>query len=398
MPRQTLSLLLTLALLVAACAPSGEKTAGSHTTTSSTTTSTSTTTTQATTTTTAPLVLENAPAVLSALIDDFYKYAYGEITSPPAMPEAVIASIAPSPGQRPDTGVTTQGVFKETTLATVWVGEDLFLVINDGEWRIVGGSWPSVGAPAYFGDGPRHIAVVGSDARPGQDVDGSRADSIHFVALDGSGSGAIVGLPRDSYIPVPGYGTRKITGSLALGGPEVMMEAFRNLTGLPFEGYVLTGFSGFQYLIDRVLGGVEVDVPFAINDSAAKAVLSAGLQVLDGFDALAFSRARKTLPGGDFDRSEHQGLVLIAAARGAKSMGFDALPLLLEEAEQYLQTNLTPEQIFTFSAMVLNSNLDEIPNLVASGSPGSAGGASVVYLHDSAYSTFEDLADGALGN
>jgi LCP family protein required for cell wall assembly len=278
------------------------------------------------------------------------------------------------------------------------VGNDLFLAVDDGSgWRIVGGEWPDVGVAAYYGSGPRLIAVVGSDARTGEPVDETRADSIHFVALDGAGGGAVVGLPRDSYVPVPGYGTRKITGSLALGGPDVMMESFRNLTGLPLEGYVLTGFAGFQGLIE-ILGGVEVEVPFAINDVKAKAALSAGLQVLSGFDALAFARARKTVPGGDFTRSEHQGDILVAAAQGVRAMGPLAIPSLMEAAELSFLTDLSPEQLLTFSVLATKWNLDEMPNIVAPGSPGWAGSASVVYLADAAYGIFADLSDGRLGD
>jgi LCP family protein required for cell wall assembly len=241
------------------------------------------------------------------------------------------------------------------------------------------------------------ITVVGSDARTGQQADETRADSIHFVTLDGSGAGAVVGLPRDSYVPVPGHGTTKITGSLALGGPALMMDTFRGLTGLPLEGYVLTGFNGFTSLIDVVLGGVEVEVPFPINDSAAKASLSAGLQILNGFDALAFARARKTVPGGDFGRSQHQGDILVAAAQMVRGLGPSAIPGLLQAAEPDFITDLSPEQLLTFSVLAIKANLEEIPNFVAAGSPGSAGGASVVYLADSAYATFADLQDGRIG-
>jgi anionic cell wall polymer biosynthesis LytR-Cps2A-Psr (LCP) family protein len=176
-----------------------------------------------------------------------------------------------------------------------------------------------------------------------------------------------------------------------------MMESFRNLTGLPLEGYVLTGFAGFEGLIE-ILGGVEVEVPFAINDVNAKAALSAGLQVLSGFDALAFARARKTVPGGDFTRSEHQGDILIAAAQGVRAMGPLAIPSLMEAAELSFLTDLSPEQLLTFSVLATKSNLDEMPNIVAPGSPGWAGSASVVYLADAAYGIFADLSDGRLGD
>jgi LCP family protein required for cell wall assembly len=343
-------------------------------------------------------VVEGANPRLTALVEDFYAYAAGRADLPPAMPAELLASITPAPAERPDGGIVSGATFKGQKIATVQVGNDLFLAVEDESgWRIVGGEWPDIGVAAYYGSGPRLIAVVGSDARTGQPIDQTRADSIHFVALDGSGGGAVVGLPRDSYVPVPGHGTRKITGSLALGGPELMMESFRNLTGLPFEGYVLTGFAGFQGLVE-ILGGVEVEVPFPINDVKAKAALSAGLQILNGFDALAFARARKTVPGGDFTRSEHQGEILVAAALGVRGMGPLAIPGLMQAAEPQLMTDLSPEQLLTFSVMATKSNLDEMPNIVAPGSPGSAGGASVVYLADAAYGIFADLADGRLGD
>lgn len=395
MPRRKLVSVVALVVFVSAC------TAGSTATTTPSTTPTTeptTTTTQPTTTTTAPFVVEGANPRLTALVEGFYEYAAGTTDVPPAMPAELLASITPSPAERPDGGIATGATFKGQNIATVQVGNDLFLAVDDGSgWRIVGGEWPDVGVAAYYGSVPRLIAVVGSDARTGEPVDETRADSIHFVALDGAGGGAVVGLPRDSYVPVPGYGTRKITGSLALGGPDVMMESFRNLTGLPLEGYVLTGFAGFQGLIE-ILGGVEVEVPFAINDVNAKAALSAGLQVLSGFDALAFARARKTVPGGDFTRSEHQGDILIAAAQGVRAMGPLAIPSLMEAAELSFLTDLSPEQLLTFSVLATKSNLDEMPNIVAPGSPGRAGSASVVYLADAAYGIFADLSDGRLGD
>lgn len=393
MQRRILSILISAAFL-SACTASSAPT----TTSSSTTTTTPTTTTQPTTTTTAPFVVEGAGAELTTLVEDFYAYVTAVSDASPLMPAELLAAITPTSGEAPASATATGAVFKGQGVAVVAAGNDLFLAVEDESgWRIVGGEWPDIEVDAYYGSGPRLIAVVGSDARTGEPVDATRADSIHFVALDGSGAGAVVGLPRDSYVPVPGYGTRKITGSLALGGPEVMMESFRNLTGLPLEGYVLTGFAGFQGLVE-ILGGVEVEVPYAINDVKAKAALSAGLQILNGFDALAFARARKTVPGGDFTRSEHQGVILVAAAQGVRGMGPLAIPGLLQAAEPQLMTDLSPEQLLTFSVLATKSNLDEMPNLVAPGSPGWAGSASVVYLADAAYGIFADLADGRLGD
>ncbi|HEU4319810.1 MAG TPA: LCP family protein [Acidimicrobiia bacterium] len=396
MSRRPLLFLVLLALLFVACG--GDETTEPATPTAEEPTTTSSTVPPPTTTTTTtpPFNLINAPAELSAAVDSFYQYANGSSSTPPVAPDPVVAALTVGDHATPTTGQATLGTFQGQQLAVVEAEGDTFLVVDDGSgWRIVGGDWPSVGVPAYFGAGPRFVAVVGSDARPGQEIDEKLADSIHFIGLDGAGGGAVVGLPRDSYVPVPGHGKRKATASLALGGPETMMATFTDLTGLPFEGYVMTGFAGFQEMLGTVLGGVEVEVPFAINDRWAKATLEAGKQILDGAQALGFARARKTT-GGDLVRSGHQGVILLGAARAVQAMGYSAIPGLMEAAEPHFITDLTPEQLFTFSAMSISADLSAVPNVVAQGRSGSAGGASVVFLNDSVADLWADLADGTL--
>ena len=51
-----------------------------------------------------------------------------------------------------------------------------------------------------------------------------------------------------------------------------MNQTIANIAGIPMEGYVLTGFEGFMVMAGEVLGGMEIDVPHAINDSAAGAI------------------------------------------------------------------------------------------------------------------------------
>lgn len=394
MPRRTSVLVLSLTLLTAAC--SAEEPPVAQTTIETTTSSTSTTLPPTTTTTTVPYTLEAAPPGLAAAVEGFYHYATGVSPATPAAPQPLIDTISPQEGEFPESGLATVATFLEQQVAVVESGPDVFLAVDDGSgWRVVGGLWESVEVPAYFGGAPRHVAVVGSDARPGQDIDNKHADSIHFIGLDGDGGGAVVGLPRDSFVPVPGHGNKKITASLALGGPEVMMQSFTDLTGLPIEGYVLTGFAGFETLMGSVLGGVEVEIPFSINDRWAHVSLSAGEQLLDGAEALGFARARKTV-GGDLVRSGHQGVILLGAAQMVQGLGYSAIPGLLELSEPHLMTDLTPEQLLTFSAMAISADLDEIHNVVAQGRNGTAQGASVVFLYDSVEDLWVDFADGTL--
>ena len=390
--RASRALILGLLLVIASCSVDA-----SPTLTPRPTFTTTSTTIPPTTTTVPLLAIDGAPEDLVEEIRRFYAAAGDPSAPAPVMPEIVLTALHDATPVTVTSGTASTGQFKGEGVAVVEVGADSFLVVNRGEqWEIVGGDWPSLEIPPYFGPSPRLVTIVGSDARPGQAIAATRADSIHFVGLDGAGGGGIVGLPRDSFVPVPGYGRRKITESLALGGPDVMQQAFTDLTGLPLEGYVITGFAGFQALLDGILGAVPVTVPFAISDKAAKANLSPGEQLLNGAQALSFARARKTVPGGDFARSKHQGVIMLGALSVLQAQGFRALPQFMELAEPHLVTSLSAEQILTFAAMAIRSDLSAIPNIVAPGRPGSAGAASVVFLSEAAAGVWADLADGNL--
>jgi anionic cell wall polymer biosynthesis LytR-Cps2A-Psr (LCP) family protein len=172
-----------------------------------------------------------------------------------------------------------------------------------------------------------------------------------------------------------------------------MMETFTELTGAEFDGYLLTGFAGFQGMIE-VLGGLEIDVPRALNDRSAKASIAAGLQILAARDALAFTRVRKDLPDGDFGRQANGGLALIAAAGMVRAMGVTSIPDLVERSWDMYSTDMSAQDLLTLSAAITMVEPDQVSNVVAAGSPGLAGRASVVFLADGAYQTFQDMRDG----
>lgn len=397
MPKRSVHIVTMLAVVsLSACSAAAPTTTTTTSTTLPTTTSTSTTTPTTTTTTIPPFSVDGAPPELTAVIEAFYDFSAGRSAEMPPVPEPVAATLAPVERDTPRHGSASVGVIHGQSVATVVMGEDLFLASDDGAgWRIVGGNWPSLGV-RHFGGFPRLVAVIGSDARPGEDAARARGDSIHILGLDGAGAGGIVGIPRDSYVSVPGIGNRKINAALSLGGPEKIMETLRQLTGLPIEGYVLTGFVGFQEMFGNVLGGADFDVPFSLSDPASGAFFTAGLQYLNGPAALALSRARKTLPGGDFARSQMQGDLILAAAGAVQAKGIGVIPPMMQGAEPWLTTNLSPEQLLTFSGAMAVADLAAVPNQTAPGRAGRAGNASVVYLSDGASALWADLADGRL--
>ena len=384
--------IVALAVLFAACTGESESTTTVAPTTSTTTT---TTTIPTTTTTLLPVEGDGVDPDLTAMVRALYELPEGADSLP--APQSVIEGFGAAENPTDPTLATAHvGVVEEgPSVAVVAAGDDITLAVADPEWRVVGGWWPSHQVTAELGTFPKTIAVVGSDARPGEDRDMTRSDSIHFVTLDGEGSAAVVGLPRDSWVTIPGRGNTKVNAALSLGGTALMMETFTELTGLTFDGFLLTGFAGFQSMID-VLGGLEINVPTALNDRAAKASISAGLQVLQAADALAFTRVRKALPNGDFGRQANGGLALIAAASMIRTMGVTAIPGLIARSWDMYSTDLRVDELLMLAAAITMVDPEQAKNVVAAGSSGSAGAASVVFLSDSAFVTFEDMADGRL--
>lgn len=389
-------LAIALSLVVVACsAEAAPDTTESTTTTTTTTTVPTTTTTVPTTTTTIyEMDVAGADPELSELMTRLYS---GEAEPDSlAAPVRVVKAFAGSDTDRPLSATATTAEWDEKTrLAVVKTKKDVTLAVADPDWRIIGGWWPSVKGGQHLGKFPKVIAVAGSDARPGENRETARADSIHFLGLDGKGNAGIVGVPRDSWVPIPGAGNSKINASLAFGGPDMMVNTFSELTGFEFDGYLVTGFEGFEGLIE-VLGGLAMDVPRNFDDQAAKAYIDAGEQVLDAAQALALSRTRKTLPRGDFQRQEHGGLVMMAAQAMVRANGPSSLPKTLAAARPHFSTSFTPGQLLLLSAAITRIDPDNIVNVVAPGGTGTAGRASVVFLRDSADALWEDLADGNL--
>jgi LCP family protein required for cell wall assembly len=286
------------------------------------------------------------------------------------------------------------GTWKKTPVAVVTAGKDVTLLVKAPTWRIVGGWWPSMKVGPTPG-GVRRVLVVGSDARPGEDVTRARGDSLHVVAFDGHIGGGIVGIPRDSWVPLAIGGVGKINSALSLGSPDRLQETVTSVTGVPVEGYLLTGFAGFQSSVDAV-GGLRFDAPTTVIGTEGDTLVAKGPNWLSGFRALNFARDRHTVAGGDFGRCANQGLIIKAAAAMARVAGPRSIPGYLTRFSPYVTTNLSAEQILTMSSMAFRVSPLKFGNQVAPGTPAMIGGQSVVLLGADAPRLFAGLKGGRI--
>jgi polyisoprenyl-teichoic acid--peptidoglycan teichoic acid transferase len=254
--------------------------------------------------------------------------------------------------------------------------------------------------PVLNGSEPIFVLLIGSDARPGEDPARTRADSIHILAINPAKAKAtIVGFPRDSFVPIPGSGSTKINAAMAMGGPELVVEAVEQLTDLTMDYWALTWFEGFKSMI-RDVGGLPMEVPFDVFDSLAGAEISAGEQVLSGPDALAFARARHALPSGDFGRSENQGRLMVAAiAQFRREFSKDPSRLLtwIGAGLRNAQTDVPLDELMTLAFTATTLNPKRVVNVVLPGSIGMSGTTSIVALNQTTLDAISrDLANDGL--
>jgi len=340
-----------------------------------------------------PFTAKGVAAELAAIIKPLY---YGGTVPASTSAAKVLRTRKPVKAAQTVALSAALSTWKGVPIAVVTSGSDVTLAVAAPKWRVVGGWWPSIGLPGPSLGGARRVLLVGSDARPGQSVNKSRADSLHIVGIDGRGGGGVLGIARDSYVSLASGGKGKINSALTFGGPVGLQRTVTSVTRVPLEGYVITGFEGFKLIIDGI-GGLPMKVPVTVVGAGADVTIKAGANHLTGRAALAYGRQRHTVAGGDFGRSANQGLLIMAAAAFTKLVGPAKLPGILHIAASNITTNLSAEQVLTFAAGVYITQPSKVHNRVAIGGFGSTpDGQSIVLLDANARHMFADIRDGNL--
>ncbi|MFC6236880.1 LCP family protein [Longivirga aurantiaca] len=184
---------------------------------------------------------------------------------------------------------------------------------------------------------PLNILVMGTDTRTGQGDDfgnpgttasgNGHSDTTILLHVSADRSRALaVSIPRDSWVTRPSCkdgDTSTVTGrfneAFSAGGPSCTIRAVEALTDVRIDHFVVVDFKGFQAVVDSV-GGVPICLAEAVDDPLSGLKLDAGTHVLDGTQALAFARARKTLgDGSDLSRIDRQQVFLSALIRQVQS-------------------------------------------------------------------------------
>lgn len=226
------------------------------------------------------------------------------------------------------------------------------------------------------------ILAAGVDTRPREDPLRSRADALQLVGIDTrTGAATAIGIPRDSWVPIPGHGSNRVNAALYFGGPQLLGRTVGDLMGVRPDYVMLATFSGLAELISGI-GGITVDNPRFFADSHLNPRgWKAGRIKINGMRAVEFARVRKSLPQGDFDRSANQQRVIRGIQRtiaaNAERPGWIEAGVL--SVLRHLKTQgVSPKELFRIAQAIAQVDPRKVSTCVLPGSIGNINGASVV--------------------
>lgn len=192
-----------------------------------------------------------------------------------------------------------------------------------------------------------NILLIGQDARPGQGR--SRSDSMILITFNKEAKTiTMTSFLRDLYVKIPGYQDNKLNATYVFGGMSLLDETLEQNFGVRVDGNVEVNFSRFAEVID-LLGGVDMelrqDEVDYINAYTGRHVLSAGLQHLDGEQALYYSRIRHLDADSDFSRTNRQRKVINALIEKFRNTKLTTLLGLLDDLLPMITTDMTNAEI-----------------------------------------------------
>jgi LCP family protein required for cell wall assembly len=209
---------------------------------------------------------------------------------------------------------------------------------------------------------PSTILVLGVDEGPGREGP-FRSDAIMLVRTDPDEHRiALLSIPRDLRVEIPGSGLNKVNAAYAFGGPTLAIRTVQGLTGVPINHVVVVSLPRFRQVIDT-LGGVTIDVPKPILSDKFRCPFETqaecddwpgwrfrtGEQTMNGRRALIYARVRvnKLDPSdNDITRGERQQAVVQAVADEVTSFKtFLRMPFIGDDLVAPLATDLSANQL-----------------------------------------------------
>jgi LCP family protein required for cell wall assembly len=242
---------------------------------------------------------------------------------------------------------------------------------------------PTVGLAIQPWDGKHRLTILlmGLDKRPAEKGTAFRTDSIIVFSIDpATRSVGLLSIPRDLFVDIPtdtvvrvSYGLQRVNAAYVIGelarpgyGPQLAMQTVQYNLGMRINHYVVFEFGTVINVVDAV-GGIDIDVPYAINDPAYPNMyfgydplyIPAGHIHMNGDLALKYARTRHQT--SDFDRAKRQQQVIMAVRDKILNLGM-APTLIARAPELWSQISQTTRSDLTFEQLLqLALYLKDVP-------------------------------------
>ena len=217
-------------------------------------------------------------------------------------------------------------------------------------------------------DGITNILLLGTDGR--QKELAFRSDCMMIATIDANNKNIkLTSLARDTYVDIPGKGKGKLNAAYFWGKENLTFQTIEENLGIKLDKFIQVDFDDLMNII-FILGGVEVDIKdYEIesingmipgsyeqctysNKGDMKLITNSGKQVINGYQAIAYTRIRKL--DSAIYRDQRQREVMLSVINSVKDMDFSKYPHLLNTLLPYVSTNLSPSDIINLAFTAYN--------------------------------------------
>ena len=215
----------------------------------------------------------------------------------------------------------------------------------------------------------KNFLLIGTDGREGEQS--FRSDCMIIATMDMKHKSIkLTSLARDTYVDIPGVGKGKLNEAYFWGKEELLFKTIEKNFGIELYKYIQVDFNDLMNII-FTLGGVRVDVEEheveAINNlipasyesctyddkGEMKLINSSGTQMLNGYQAIAYTRIRYS--DNAIKRDARQRKVLMSVLKDFKNKATSNYEKMLKDLDPYYSTNITSSEIFDLAANAYSS-------------------------------------------
>ncbi|WP_346356124.1 LCP family protein [Azotosporobacter soli] len=225
-----------------------------------------------------------------------------------------------------------------------------------------------------------NIMVLGVDER---DDDVGRSDTLFVVTVDTKTKQvAMLSIPRDTRVKIPGIGWDKINHAYANGGVKLAQKSVEGLLGIKIDHTIKIAPRGFVKVIDS-LGGLDINVEKRMyytdpyDDNGGLVIdLRPGLQHLDGQKAVQYVRYRDE--EGDIGRvARQQHFIKALLAEAASPSTIVKIPSLIKDLSSVVKTDMSVSEMVDLAKIISDASKNGLKADMVPGKPG--------YINDISY-------------